>query len=75
MSLKGPPIGLIIGIFPLDFYLIDDFFTLLEDLFARWLFKYSSLVFGSSPPGLSIICFNKLSADLTVANFFASPYN
>lgn len=69
MSLNGPPIGLIVGILLDDFYLIPDFLTLLDDLFARWLFRYSSLVFGSSQPGLSTVCFIKFYADLTEVSF------
>lgn len=66
--------GLTTGILLVDFYLIPDFLTLLDDLLARWLFRYSSLVLGSSYPGLSTVCLSKLSADLTVLSFLEFAY-
>lgn len=60
------------GILLLDFYRTPERFTLLEDLFGLWLFRYSSLMLGSSPPGLYIAGFSKVPADLTEASFFPS---
>jgi hypothetical protein len=60
------------GILLPDFYLFPDLLTLLDDLLVRWLFRYSSLEFGSSlMMGLSIICF-RVSADFTVLSLSPS---